>query len=499
MAFSGTVSSDFMKLASIPESKKQQYIDYAGTDFYSIRSNIIEYIKSVYPLDYQTRSNLNKLLELVGVDMMGPVAAAAGATLTCTTAPTVASFPLTYTAENRVFAITSKEDGAPVNYTLYKIENNAIQNIQNTAASFQLEGSEAVNNTTTSSIFENVALLEGSLSVQKGTFDTLEGNKRIALTETPIVEGSIQVYIDTGNISDPANGPYTQVNRLFSASGNDDRIYQVIYDDNYAATVLFGDNSLGISPPAEAEFTVVYRVGGGSRGNIGQEAINVETKVIPADSPTATIAVTTENRTDATGGSEAETSTHAKKYAPYTFKRQDRVVTLEDYIAIGNSFRTSQGTIGKTTAAVRDAFSSGNIIDLFTLEKADDLRLQKASPTFKEQLLAEIEPKKMLTDEVTVVDGLIRTLDLVVTMHIDKESQTIETQIQQEVSQVILDHFSIDNADFGKPFVASELNREIFRLPNVRYSTVNNMPEITNVDFNEIIQLNNFTINTVLV
>ena len=161
MAFSGTVSSDFMKLASIPESKKQQYIDYAGTDFYSIRSNIIEYIKSVYPLDYQnfsesdlglmlvevvaymgtvlslkgdmlanenylrtvkTRSNLNKLLELVGVDMMGPVAAAAGATLTCTTAPTVASFPLTYTAENRVFAITSKEDGAPVNYTLFKIE-----------------------------------------------------------------------------------------------------------------------------------------------------------------------------------------------------------------------------------------------------------------------------------------------------------------------------------------------------------------------------------------
>ena len=105
----------------------------------------------------------------------------------------------------------------------------------------------------------------------------------------------------------------------------------------------------------------------------------------------------------------------------------------------------------------------------------------------------------MLTDEVAVVDGLIRTLDLVVTMRIDKESEPLEVQIQQEVAQVILDHFSIDNADFGKPFVASELNREIFRLPSVRFSTVDNMPEVTLVDFNEIIQLNNFTINTVLV
>ena len=105
----------------------------------------------------------------------------------------------------------------------------------------------------------------------------------------------------------------------------------------------------------------------------------------------------------------------------------------------------------------------------------------------------------MLTDEVVVVDGLIRTLDLVVTIRIDKELSTFQQQIEQETSQVILDHFNIDNADFGKPFVATELSREIFRLPNVRYSTVDNLPEVTSVEFNEIIQLNNFTVNTVLI
>ena len=207
----------------------------------------------------------------------------------------------------------------------------------------------------------------------------------------------------------------------------------------------------------------------------------------------------TENRTAATGGQEAETAAHAKKYAPYTFKRQDRVVTLEDYVAFGNTFRTTQGTVGKTTAVLRDAYSSANVIDIYTLEKADDLRLQRASTTFKEQLLAEIEPKKMMTDEVVVVDGLIRTLDIVVTARIDKELEPQQSRIQQQVSNVILNHFNIDNSDFGRPFVAAELNRDIFTLPDIRYSTVDNLPEKITVDFNEIIQLNNFTINIVLV
>lgn len=538
MVFSGTTQTDFMKLSSIPDRKKQEYIDYAGTDFYSIRENLISYIKAVYPLDYQNfsesdlglmllevisymggvlslkgdmlanenylrtvknRNNLQKLLELVGVDMMGPLAAAASVRLTATATTTDSSFPISYTPANRVFAITAREDGAPCNYTLYKIADNAIQDIQNQNATFQLNQDEVDNGGVggASSVFSNVALLEGALSVQQGNFDTLEGNKRVALTDSPIVEGSVQVYVNTENADAEANGAYQQVNRLYSASGATDRIFQVVYDDNYAATVLFGDNALGISPPAGSAFTVIYRVGGGSRGNIGPGNINVETT--GNQNSGGEMAFTTENISAATGGAEAETAEHAKKYAPYTFKRQDRVVTLEDFIAIGNTFRTKQGTVGKTTAAVRDAYSSGNVIDLYTLEKYDDLRLQKASTTFKKELLEEIEPKKMLTDEVVVVDGLIRTLDLVVTVRIDRELNAFQAQIEQEVSQVILAFFNIDNADFKKPFISSELNREIFRLPNVRFSTIDNVPEVTSVEFNEIIQLNNFTINTVLI
>ena len=540
MVFSGTTKTDFMKLGEIPDLKKKEYIDYAGTDFYQIRSNLISYIQSVYPLDYQnfsesdlgmmlveivaymgsvlslkgdmlanenylrtvkSRNNLKKLLELVGVSMRGPLSAAAGARLETQNTMTTANFPLTIKAADRVFSIISQEDGAPANYTLSKVENNKIQDIQDATADIILNGTEADNGGVggLSSVFTNVAMLEGSLSIQNGVFDTLEGNKTIVLSDNPIIDGSIQVYITTADSDHAANGAYTQVDKLYSASAGTDKIFQSIYDDNYGATILFGDNALGISPPAGAQFTVVYRVGGGSRGNIGNGVINVTTNAFLDDSPLNSISFVTENRTAATGGQDAETAAHAKKYAPYTFKRQDRVVTLEDYIAIGNTFRTTQGTIGKTTAAVRDAFSSANVIDLYTLEKVDDLRLQKASTTFKEQLLEEIEPKKMLTDEVVIVDGLIRTMDLVVTARIDNELEPRQAGIKQQISNIILDYFNIDNIDFGQSFVAAELNRKIFELPQVRYCTVDNLPEVTSVDFNEVIQLNNFTINIVLV
>jgi hypothetical protein len=531
MTFSGTTNTDFMKLASIPERKKQQYIDFGGTDFYTLKENLISYIKAVYPLDYQNfsesdlgvmlvevvaymgavlslkgdmlanenylrtvknRNNAQKLFELIGVDLKGPISAAANAKLTAKTS-TTGEFPITFSPASRVFSILSKEDGSPVSYTLYKVVDGTVEDIQNANSSFSLNSSEADN--AASSVFTNVTLLEGAYSVQEGNFDTLEGNKRVLLTQSPIVEGSVQVFVQAGE-GNPAQGAYKQVDRLFSASGVNDKVYQVVYDDDYAATLLFGDNIMGVSPPAGAAFTIGYRVGGGTRGNITNGAINV---VMIGAGTSNDITFTTENISAATGGSDSETLAHAKKYAPYTFKRQDRVVTLEDYITISNTFRSTKGTIGKSTAVVRDAFSSGNVIDVYTLEKADELRLQKASPTFKKELLAEIEPKKMITDEVVVCDGLIRTLDVAVTIRVDKELDEFEPQIQQEVATVILNYFDVDNTDFGEAFNPAHLNRKIFELPNVRFSSVDNIETPIIVDFHEIIQLNNFTIETLFI
>lgn len=525
MVFNGTVQSDFLKLVQLPESKRGDSIDFAATDFITLRSALIKYLKATYPLDYQNfsesdfgmmlielvaymgavmsmkadmlanesflstaknRNNVKKLMELVGVKMKGPIASVASARITFPAA--VTSNPVNITPSQRVISINSPEDGGPLNFTLYKTEATGELSPTSSDASIDLSTGESQN--TASAVWTNLALLEGALVVQTGAFNSTDLIKRITLNRSPVVEKSVEVYITSNDSA--ASGAWSQVDNLFFASGGGQNLYEIVYDDSYGATVVFGDGIISNSPPPDAEYTIAYRVGGGTRGNINSEVINAQL-VVGADIGTI------ENVSMATGGQDAETVEHAKKYAPLTFKRQDRLVTAEDYSTFANAFVSLAGSTGKARAVVRDAYSSANIIDIYLLQVASPLQLQQATIAFKSELLTAMQTKKMLTDEIVIVDGVVRTLDLVMTVRIDKNLSAKEELVKGKVRRRLTNYFNVNNFDFGKSLVLADLNREIFTIPEVRYATVDNLDENVVVDFNEIIQLNNYTINIVTV
>lgn len=531
MTFKGTVQSDFLKLVRVEDSDKNKLINFAASDFLSLRSSLIEYIKAVYPLDYgyfaesdlgvmlielvaymghvmsykadylanenylqtaRSRESIRRLLQLIGINMRGPTAAAADARVTLQSTPTwnSSSF-IKIPAQNRVISVTSPEDGKPLNFTMYKVSQNGDIDSSNLNGDIYVYNSEKASNTVLSSL----VLLEGGLAIEEGNFADTEALKSISLSKNPVIEGSIQVLIQ-GQSS--TSGAYRQVNNVFYASGENDKVFQVISDSNFGAKLVFGDNSIGKTPGIGDSYTVIYRVGGGTRGNIVNSQINAESEVefysTPAASP-VTYSIVIENTSKATGGSDAETAEHAKKYGPLLFRSLNRLVTLQDYKAFVNSFISSYGSIGKATAVTRRAYSSANIIDIYVLEKSDNIQLRKATPEFKRQIAEAIQDKKMLTDEVVVVDGLIRTLDLIITLRIDNKYSTIENTIKNKVSQKILSHFNTDNNDFGKEYNPQDLLYSIFEIDEVRFATIDNASEVIKVEFNEIIQLNNFTLN----
>ena len=527
MNFSGTISSDFMKLAKVPIKKRPEFIDFAATDFISLRKSLIDYIKAVYPTEYQyfvesdlglmfieliaymgsvmsmkadmlanenffatarQRSSVKKLLELVGVRMRGPLSAVADGKITLDEAPTAAT-TLTLTPAQRTTTVESPEDDGPLTYTLYKVVNG-LADTANSTGNIILNVSESDNTNDTSTIYSNLAVQEGALVVDTGDFAATEGIKTIKLTQTPVIDGSVEVFINSSNSA--ASGAFKEVDNVYFASGTNDRIFEVVYDSDYGATIVFGDGTVGISPNATASYTVTYRIGGGSRGNIVNNVLNT---VVTAttDVPT-TVNGTLTNTSPATGGSNAETVEHAKQWAPLTFARQDRIVTVDDYSVFANAFISSFGTVGKALAAVRKAYCSANVVDLYVLEKASDLQLQKATPNFKTQLLDAINEKKMITDEVVVVDGLIRTLDLITTIRVDKEEKPDEQQIVAKVRNKILNYMAADNRNFGQALSIPDLNRQIFEVDEVRFSTIDNLEQDVSIEFNEIIQLNNLTI-----
>tara|TARA_R110002051_G_scaffold260296_1_gene320111 strand:- start:651 stop:2231 length:1581 start_codon:yes stop_codon:yes gene_type:complete len=524
MNFSGTINSDFMKLAEIPNLKRPALINFAATDFVSLRNSLIDYAKAVYPLEYQyfvesdlgmmfielvaymgsvmsmkadmlanenffatatQRGSIIKLLQLIGVRLRGPLSAAADAQIDFDK-KTPMSEPTIISASERTIETTSPEDGGALTFTLYKVVNG-LADIANTTGQITLKPGEAVGSN--KDIYNNLVIQEGALVTDSGEFAASEAIKSIKLTQGPVVDGSVEVFVTSP--TPLSNGAYTEVPNVFFASGTTDRIFEIVYDENFGATVVFGDGSVGVSPDDTASYFITYRVGGGTRGNIIKNSIS---QSVNSDRGTATVT----NTSVGTGGSNAETMAHAKRYAPLTFRRQDRLVTLEDYSTFANTFISDFGTIGKATAATRKAYASANIIDIYLLENASDFQLQRATTNFKTQLLAAINKKKMATDDIVIVDGLIRTLDLVTTIRIDREERKNQEQIINQVRGEILNFMSVDSTEFGETLVVADLNRAIFEVPQVRFSTIDNIGTDIRVDFNEIIQLNNLTINVEL-
>lgn len=535
MKFKGNVESDFLKLLSIDEEQKSNLINFAAQDFTTLRDSLINYIKAVYPLDYnyfsesdfgmmlielvaymghvlsykadylanegflataRSRNSVKKLLELIGIRMRGPIAAAANAKITLDSNPGWGSNSfLKVPSANRVITITSPEDGDPISYTLYKVSVDGDIDMSDSSGDVTIYNSEKASNTVVSSL----VILEGSLVVETGAFSDTESLKSVILQKSPVIEGSIQAFISGKNST---SGQYVEVENLFYASSGDEKIFQSLSDDERRVTVVFGDNNLGKVPSNGDTYTIIYRVGGGTRGNISKSLINAELPCkfyTNSSSPGADVDSTLENTSKATGGANAETVDHAKKYGPLRFRSQDRLVTLNDYKAFVNSFITSYGSVGKATAVTRRAFSSANTVDIYVLERSDDIQLRKATPEYKRQILDAIQPKKMLTDDIVIVDGLIRTLDLIISVRIDKKYESMENSIKNKARLKILEHFNVDNMDFGKEFNPQQLLYKLFEVNEIRYATVDNAPEIIKVQFNEIVQLNNFTLNIVYV
>lgn len=524
MVFKGTVESDFLKTLDVDLEARNKFINFAATDFLTLRQGMIDYVKAVYPLDYnyisesdfgmmlielvaymghvlsykadylsyenflrtaRTRKSVKNLLDLIGIRLKGPISSAANAKITLDETFTIPEEDkLVIEAPSRVINITSPEDGAPLTYTLYKVAANGDIDVENSEGNINLYENEKVGNE-----FTNLVLLEGSFIREDGAFSNTESIKSIKLSQSPVVEGSVLVYINGDD--ETTAGRYKQVESVFFASGPDDKVFQIATDSSYAATILFPDSNVGKSPNITDSYTIFYRVGGGTRGNIRKESLNSRISCsLGGETKTATI----ENTSAGTGGANAETISHAKRYGPKLYRSLNRLVTLDDYDAFANTYMTSYGSVGKATASVRRAYSSANIIDLFVLEKASDLQLRKATPEFKRQLVAGIDEKKMITDEVVVVDGLIRTIDTSITARVDKQYKANEETIKAKIRAVILSYFNVDNWRFGQYFVPGDLAREIFEINEVRFASIDNIPETIVINFNEIIQLNNFNI-----
>jgi len=187
---------------------------------------------------------------------------------------------------------------------------------------------------------ETVSAVEGRyINVVDATSDTTYGQQigvsnqqpsmSFELPNTPVVDGSISVYIQYGTIY----SKWTQVQHLLDYGPND-LVYTVKSDANNVVSISFGDGVSGAIPVNSSVIRAMYIVGGGSLGNISANILDT-LSYIPSLTSSATSAlasaITVANGTAALGGADPESNDEIRVSAPLTLRSSNRAITLQDY------------------------------------------------------------------------------------------------------------------------------------------------------------------------
>jgi predicted phage baseplate assembly protein len=125
-----------------------------------------------------------------------------------------------------------------------------------------------------------------------------------------------------------ADHHWTAVPDLLS-SGSDDRHVIAEMDDHRVAWLRFGDDRLGEGPEPGTVLRADYRVGGGTPGNVGAEAIR---HVVLTGISRPNLGIWVRNPLPATGGTDPEPVADAKLAIPVAFAAvRERAITGDDY------------------------------------------------------------------------------------------------------------------------------------------------------------------------
>lgn len=520
--YDGQVTSDFMRLGGIPAALRKDLINFSTADFDDFKARFNDYIRSVYPQDFtnfvesdlgimlselfaymaavlsfkadalaqenylataKTQEGVTKLLQLIGVNLRGPVSAKANGKVEIgdPLEALIADEQLTLTQEERVIHTTSTRDNLPLTYTLYEVKPNGDIDMESPslALEYQYSADEA------GLVWENLVLLEGELNTQDGVFPPGTARPDIAVTVPSVIEGSTSVSC--------VDGWYTEIDNIWFASAGS-KVFQLTYADDFSCELKFGDGTVGKSPVPGTEYSVFFRTGGGPRGNVPQKYLERGANPILDGGPDS-VSVQITNPLAGTGGVGGQSIEEARRLGPLWFAAQYRAVTGQDYTAFSNIFRSSIGKTGKALAVLRDNGSAGNMIDIYVLQKATENHLERASFEFKKEMLEYLNKYRMLTDELTIVDGIVRTLDIVATLYIDRQQRLSSESIKQRASANIQEFFNTNVFDFGQAALFSEVTNHVLKDPGVRFFSIDNYDSDIYVDFNEIIQLNNMELN----
>jgi hypothetical protein len=339
----------------------------------------------------------------------------------------------------------------------------------------------------------NIVGVEG-FTTTINNIGTGDVGQSVSLPTSPVIGGSIRVYVD--------GLEWTEVEYFTDSQPRKE--FRVEYNSEYEATVIFGNNRAGMIPSNGSTIDISYRVGGGTAGNIVTGVVELQRNfLVPGFEFRIPVSFT--NYTRGTGGYSGDDIDDIKNKIGPWIRTQSRVVAGSDYETYANQYATEyHGQIGKSKASLRNHGCSGNVIDLFVLALDEPDNLIEASNELKVSLQDDLETYKMITDIVCIKDGVVVEVDVAIDMTVDKFYRKFEEEMRERVQRRIFNFFALNNWDYGKTLKAVDLIKELADIKEIRSVEVDfqttdadNSGEIVTTAYYEIIRPSTYELNFV--
>jgi len=256
---------------------------------------------------------------------------------------------------------------------------------------------------------------------------------------------------------------------------------------------LLSTTTLGVAA-AGTTYSITYRYGGGLNHNVDVD--NVQTPrtlnmFFPGNPPASVAAAVrgsleVTNKLRAAGGEDAPTQDDLKALIPAVRNSQERIVTREDLLARVYTIPSNFGRVFR--AAIRSNPHNPLSTQLFIVSRDSSNRLITSPDTLKINLVKYLNPYRMISDAIDILDA--RVVNLQFTFDVLLDPALNRTIVLQNVLTRLQAYFNIGNFHIDQPIVMSDLSNLIFQVPGVismnRMSFENLAGVVNNRQYSEV-------------
>jgi hypothetical protein len=233
---------------------------------------------------------------------------------------------------------------------------------------------------------------------------------------------------------------------------------------------LLSTTTLGIAA-AGTTYSITYRYGGGLNHNV--DVNNIQTprtlSVFFPGNPAPNVAgavrssIEVNNKVRAAGGEDAPSADDLKALIPSIKNSQERIVTREDLLARVYTIPSNFGRVFR--AAIRSNPNNPLSTQLFIVSRDSNSRLITSPDTLKTNLVKYLNPYRMISDAIDVLDARVVNLSFSFDVLIDPALN--RTIVIQNVLTKLQKYFNISNFHIDQPLVMSDLSNLIFQVPGI--------------------------------